>query len=61
MNTMTILLRFLFGVVLAGGLAVWSGMPFLLIVIFIVATGIVAAVWGDKFLLGLMSMLRYLR
>ena len=61
MNIMTILLRFLFGVVLAGGLAVWSGMPFLVNVILMVATGIVAAVWGDKVLLGLMSVMRYMR
>ena len=61
MNIMTIVLRFLFGVVLAGGLLVWSGMPFLVNVIFIVATGIVAALWGDKFLLGLMSLMRYMR
>ena len=61
MNTVTILLRFIFGVVLAGGLALWGGISLLLGVVFVLAVGIVAAVWGDKFLLGFMSLMRYLR
>ncbi|MGH9880589.1 MAG: hypothetical protein ACRD6N_04070 [Pyrinomonadaceae bacterium] len=61
MDTVTILLRFIFGAVLAGGLALWGGIPFLLGVTFVVAVGIVAAVWGDKFLLRFMSLMRYLR
>ena len=61
MNIVTILLRFIFGVVLAGGLALWRGISDLLAVIFVLAVGIVAAVWGDKFLLAFMSVMRYLR
>ncbi len=58
---MTVLLRFIFGVVLAGGLALWGGIPFPAGVIFVVTVGFVAAVWGDKFLLGFMSLMRYLK
>lgn len=59
-KVMTIVLRFLFGVIFAGVVALWSGMPFLLNFIFVIGVGIVAAVWGDKFLLGFMSVMRYL-
>ena len=61
MDAVTLLLRFMFGAVLAGGLALWGGIPFLAGVISVVLVGIFAAVWGDKFLLWLMSMMRYLR
>lgn len=61
MNIVTVLLRFMFGVVLAGGLAVWVGIPFPGDVIFVVTVGIIAAVWGDKFLIGFMSLMRYLK
>jgi len=59
---MTIFLRFTFGVILAGGLVVMrGGMPLLVEVIFVVGVGLIAAIWGDKFLLGFMSLMRYLR
>ena len=58
---MTIMLRFIFGVVLAGSLAVWIGTSFFVILIFMVTVGVLAAVWGDKFLLGFMKVMRYLR
>lgn len=61
MDLMTILLRFIFGVMLAGGLALWWGLPSPWEVISVAAVGIMAAVWGDKFLLGFMSLMRYLR
>ena len=61
MDAMTILLRFIFGIILAGGLALWGGIPFPGGVIFVVCVGIMAAVWGDKFLLGFMSLMRHLR
>jgi len=61
MDAVTILWRFIFGVVLAGGLVLWAGMPFLAGVLCIVSVGIIAAVWGDKFLLWLMSVMRYFR
>ncbi len=58
---MTLLLRFIFGAVLAGGLVLWGGIPHTLGVVFVVAVGIIALTWGDKFLLGFMSVMRYLR
>jgi hypothetical protein len=61
MDTVTILLRFIIGVVLASGLALWGGLPFLPGTALVVAAGVGAAVWGDKFLLGFMSVMRYLR
>jgi hypothetical protein len=59
--TVTVLLRFFFGVVLAGGLALWRDIPFPFGFIFVVSVGLIAAVWGDKFLLGFMSLMRYLK
>ena len=61
MDVVTILLRFIFGAVLAGGLALWSGVPLLVGAISVAAAGVMAAMWGDKFLLGFMSLMRYLR
>lgn len=61
MDAVTILLRFIFGVVLAGSLVLWGGIPFLASVISVVSVGIIAAVWGDKFLLWFMSVMRYFR
>ncbi len=58
---MTIVLRFIFGLVLAGGLAVWCGLPFPLEVVFVLSVGTVAAIWGDRFILGFMSLMRYFR
>jgi hypothetical protein len=57
----TILLRFIFGVVLAGGLALWGHIPFLLDVVFVLSAGTAAGIWGDKFILGFMSVVRYFR
>ena len=61
MDAVTILLRFIFGVVLAGSLVLWGGIPFLAGVISVVSVGIIAAVWGDKLLLWFMSVMRYFR
>ena len=61
MNAVTILLRFIFAAVLAGSLALLGGIPFPASLIFVVTVGVIAAVWGDKFLLGFMSLMRYLR
>jgi hypothetical protein len=57
----TIVLRFIFGVVLAGGLALWGGMDFPTNLIFALGAGTAAGIWGDKFLLGFMSLMRYFR
>ena len=61
MSPLTIVLRFLFGVILAGGLLIWVGLPFPLEIIFVLSMGSIAAVWGDKFILGFMSFMRYFR
>ena len=58
---MTIVLRFIFGVVLAGGLALWGGIPFPINILFVLTVGTMAGVWGDKFILGFMSLMRYFR
>jgi len=57
----TIFLRFVFGVILAGGLMLWGQLDFPLNLIFVLGVGTLAAVWGDKFILGFMSLMRYLR
>jgi hypothetical protein len=56
-----IVLRFIFGVVLAGGVALWGGIPFPINILFVITVGTMAGVWGDKFILGFMSLMRYLR
>lgn len=58
---MTILLRFIFGVILAASLAIWTGFPLPLDLLFVFGVGTIAAIWGDKFILGFMSLMRYLR
>jgi hypothetical protein len=58
---MTLLLRFIFGAFLAGGIVLWGWMPIAFGIPFVLAVGIIAAIWGDKFLLGFMSLMRYLR
>lgn len=57
----TVLLRFILGVILASGLTVWVGLPFPADLLFPLTVGIIAAMWGDKFLLRFMSVMRYLR
>ena len=58
---MTLLLRFIFGSILAGAVVLWSGLPYPAEIILVAGVGLIAAVWGDKFLLGFMSLMRYLR
>ena len=58
---MTVVLRFIFGALLALGIVFLVGLPLTFVVIFVVAVGSVAAIWGDKFLLGFMSMMKFLR
>jgi hypothetical protein len=61
MSPLTIILRFVFGVVLAGGLSLWAGIGFPIDLVFVMSVGIIAAIWGDKFILGFMSLMRYFR
>ena len=58
---MTIVLRFIFGSVLAAGVALLGGIPFPIGILFIITVGTMAGIWGDKFILGFMSLMRYLR
>jgi hypothetical protein len=58
---MTILFRFIFGFILAAGLALWCQLDFPINVILVLTVGIMAGVWGDKFILGFMSLMRYFR
>lgn len=58
---MTFVLRFIFGAVLAGGVVLWGRIPITFGIPFVLAVGIMATIWGDKFLLGFMSLMRYLR
>ena len=59
MSPVTILLRVIFGVILAGGLAMWAGIGFPVDLVFVMSVGIMAAIWGDKFILGFMSLMRF--
>jgi len=59
MSPMTILLRVIIGVILAGGLAMWAGIGFPVDLVFVMSVGIMAAIWGDKFILGFMSLMRF--
>jgi len=59
MSLLTIVLRVVFGVILAGGLSLWAGIGFPVDIVFVMSVGIIAAVWGDKFILGFMSVMRY--
>jgi hypothetical protein len=61
MSLVTILLRFIFGVVLAGAMTIPLGLSLPLTIIFVLTVGTVAAVWGDKFILRFMSLMRYFR
>jgi len=61
MSPLTIVLRFLFGVILAGGLSFWAGIGFAVDIVFVLSVGIMAGIWGDKFILGFMSLMRYFR
>ena len=59
--SMTIFLRFVFGLILAGGLAMWWQLPLVAIILFPLTIGMIAAIWGDKFILGFMSFMRFFR
>jgi len=58
---MTILLRVIIGVILSAGLASWAGIGFPINLVFVLSVGIMSAIWGDKFILGFMSLMRYFR
>lgn len=61
MSPVTILLRFIFGVILATGLVLWTQLSFPINIILVIGVGTMAAVWGDRFILGFMSLMRYFR
>jgi hypothetical protein len=58
----TILLRFIIGVILSAAVLVpLGGLSFLLTLVVVLSVGTAAAIWGDKFILGVMWLMRYLR
>jgi len=57
----TFLFRFICGFILAAGLALWCGMSLPINLILVLSVGTMAVVWGDKFILGFMSLMRYFR
>jgi len=59
MSILTIVLRVVFGVILAGGLSLWAGVGFPIDLVFVMSVGVIAAIWGDKFILGFMSLMRF--
>jgi len=59
MSTLTILLRFVFGVILAGGLSLCAGIGFPIDIVFVLSVGLIAAIWGDRFIMGFMSLMRF--
>jgi hypothetical protein len=59
MSPVTILLRVIFGVILAAGLAMWAGIGFPVDLVFVMSVGIMAAIWGDRFILRFMSLMRF--
>jgi hypothetical protein len=61
MSPLTILLRFLFGVILACVVALAAQLSAPLTIALLLGIGLAAAIWGDKFLLGLMALFRYFR
>lgn len=60
-SPLNIILRFVLGFILAGGLALWAMVDFPVNLILALGVGTSAAVWGDKFILGFMSLMRYFR
>ena len=59
-SPLTIILRFMLGFILAGALAVYL-VYFPANLILALGVGTCAAIWGDKFILGFMSLMRYFR
>ena len=58
---MTVIFRFIAGALLAGGLALWLQFEFPLNLMVTLGVGVLAAIWGDKFILEFMSLMRYFR
>jgi len=59
-SPLTIILRFIIGFILAGALALYV-VDFPSNLILALGVGTCAAIWGDKFILGFMSLMRYFR
>jgi hypothetical protein len=59
---LTILLRFIIGVILSAAVLVpLGGLPLLLTLVLVLGVGTAAAVWGDRFILGVAWLMRFLR
>jgi hypothetical protein len=61
MEITAIILRFIIGVVLTASMVVSLGLPPIASITCILTVGVMAGIWGDKFLLGFMSLMRYFR
>jgi hypothetical protein len=60
-SPITIVLRFIFGTILATAVALGCGLSFPLNFILVLGVATMAAVWGDRFILGFMALMRYFR
>jgi hypothetical protein len=60
-SPLTILLRFILGIILGACLALASNISLPINIILMLSLGTAAAIWGDKLILGIMSLMRYLR
>ena len=58
MDTMTLLIRFLIGLILGGAFVIRGGMPLIMGMLLAVGIGILVALWGDNFLVWLMRLSR---
>jgi hypothetical protein len=58
MDPMTLLIRFLIGLILGGAFVIWGGMPLMMGMLLAVGIGILVALWGDDFLAWLMRAFR---
>jgi hypothetical protein len=58
----TILLRFIIGVIFAAAVLVpFGGLSFLITLLLVLGVGTAAAIWGDEFILGVAWLMRFLR
>jgi len=58
---MEAVLRFLMVAIIATGFAIWSGLSLVPGAILTLSVGFAAAIWGDRVLVGFVSVIRHLR
>jgi hypothetical protein len=57
---MEAVLRFLAVTIITASFAIWDGLPLVLSAILTLSIGLAAAVWGDKVIVGFVSVVRHL-